>query len=175
MLLGFAVSLLATACVAHPAPGGAMIASSGPASSRFGSTADLSMVGDSDLRPVAAYYGPRYPQSAREDGVEAQVVTAYVIDTTGYVEPRSITFLPPVPPDDFRAAVCAHLERVRYARSAPNARPRRQLVFQAFAFAVKGGHLGNALPDVKPLRDASRRMGVDSTVALLEPRPHCAR
>jgi hypothetical protein len=49
--------------------------------------------GDSLPRPARIGRGPLYPVSLRNGGITGHVIAAFVIDTTGRVEARSITFL----------------------------------------------------------------------------------
>lgn len=78
---------------------------------------------------------PQYPRMLASSGIEGKVMVQFVVDTTGRVEPASIAF---VFSDHvlFERAVRDVLLRSRYVPAEFGGRHVRQLVEQAFAFAL---------------------------------------
>jgi protein TonB len=90
-------------------------------------------------RQVMAHAGnapPRYPSLLRGAGVEGLVHAQFVVDTAGRVERESIRF---ARSDHqlFERAVTEALLRSRYAPAEAGGRKVRQLVEQAFSFALQ--------------------------------------
>ena len=79
---------------------------------------------------------PRYPQMLRSAGVEGLVHAQFVVDTTGRVERESIRFTR-TGHQLFAQAVTDALLRSRYAPAEAGGRKVRQLVQQAFSFALQ--------------------------------------
>ena len=122
-----------------------------------------------DGRPVY----PRYPVAERQAGTGAWPLVAYVIDTTGRIEPRTLTFLPPAPPRSFRDEFCIWAGRVRFSPARVGGAARRALFVQPFSFEVSGGER-RSLPDAEPYRRRLRELGAVGAVAHLNSLPHCA-
>lgn len=100
---------------------------------------DAPMTGMMVERQVMARAGnapPRYPGTLRNTGVEGVVYAQFVVDTTGRVERESIRF---IRSDHqlFEHAVNESLLRSRYSPAEAGGRKVRQLVEQAFSFAVE--------------------------------------
>lgn len=79
---------------------------------------------------------PRYPSMLASAGVEGVVYAQFVVDTAGRVEAESIRF----PKSDhqlFERAVRDVLLRSRFSTAQVGNTPVRQLVEQAFSFALK--------------------------------------
>lgn len=79
---------------------------------------------------------PRYPDLLRAAGVEGEAVMAFVVDTTGRVDPASITVLRTTH-ELFAAAVRQALPTMRFVPAEVDGRKVRQLVQQPFVFAVR--------------------------------------
>jgi periplasmic protein TonB len=77
----------------------------------------------------------RYPESLRQAGLEGEVVLRFVVDTAGRVEAGSATTVRATHPL-FDAAVRRALSATRYAPAEVGGRRVRQLVEQAFTFAI---------------------------------------
>lgn len=79
---------------------------------------------------------PRYPSFLASAGVEGVVYARFIVDTTGRVEPESIDF---IKSDHtlFEREVRQVLLRSRFAPAEFGKQRVRQLVEQAFAFALK--------------------------------------
>jgi protein TonB len=89
-------------------------------------------------RPAAALPGApiaRYPESLRRAGIEGEVVLRFVVDSAGRVEPGSITTVRASHPL-FDEAVRRALGSTRFAPAEVGGRRVRQLVEQAFTFAI---------------------------------------
>lgn len=87
------------------------------------------------VMPRAGNPVPSYPSSLRGASIEGSVVARFVVDTTGRVEPKSISFAAATHPL-FADAVRQALLRSRYLPAMIGDRPVRQLVEQRFAFAL---------------------------------------
>jgi protein TonB len=79
---------------------------------------------------------PRYPEALRRDGVEGRAVLRFVVDTAGRIEPGSLVVLGADHPLFAQAALAA-APRLRFAPATVAGRPVRQLVEQAFEFALQ--------------------------------------
>ncbi len=79
---------------------------------------------------------PRYPSMLRSAGVEGLVHAHFVVDTTGRVERESIRFTR-TGHQLFAQAVTEALLRSRYVPAEAGGRKVRQLVHQAFSFALQ--------------------------------------
>lgn len=89
-------------------------------------------------RPVQARSGnpaPRYPTILANAGVQGTVFAQFVVDTAGRVEPSSIRFLKS-DHAQFERSVQDALLRSRYSPAEAGGRRVRQLVEQAFSFAL---------------------------------------
>jgi hypothetical protein len=143
---------------------------------RFGADAStLVFATDSAPRAAPGSRGPSYPRAMKEQGVEAAVPVAFIVDTAGRVEPRSVSFLSPVAPQGFRTSICEFLLRARFEPLRQDGGARRALVLEPFLFGLEGGRFYHARPDMGPQREAARRLGLDSTLALLDRQPHCRK
>jgi len=94
-------------------------------------------------RQVSARPGnlpPRYPDLLRSAGVEGMLHAQFVVDTTGRVERESIRFTRGGH-SLFERAVVETLLRSRYFPAEAGGRKVRQLVEQAFSFALRGSGL----------------------------------
>lgn len=78
---------------------------------------------------------PRYPDGLRAAGVEGEAVVAFVVDTTGRVDPSTITVLRATHAL-FAAAVRQALPTMRFIPAEVDRRKVRQLVQQPFVFAI---------------------------------------
>jgi protein TonB len=79
---------------------------------------------------------PRYPETLRGAGVEGEVVAEFVVDTTGRVEPATVTFPQRAHPL-FEQAVRQALRGMRFRPAEAGGRTVRQLVRQPFVFALQ--------------------------------------
>lgn len=167
-LVGFA------ACATHSAPAAEVDPAPSTAAPRYGSTVGLVIAGDADVRPLSGPRSPVYPEEARRRNREATVHAAFILDTTGSVEPRSITILPPLASPEFQSSVCTFLVQTRFAPVARDGVRRRALVIHPFSFALVREGAAPGLQDPPNLdREAARARGLDSTLATFEHYPHC--
>ena len=169
----FALSLALALPACQTTPRTTQPASGG---SRFPNASEIEIIteGDSLPRPARIDRGPRYPTSLRSSGVTGQLVAAFVIDTAGRAEPRSISFVGPFAHREFQESVCKFLrEEARFVPGRSGDRPRRTLVFMAFAFTLGFAGPTGPAPDVKGYQKRARALPRDELVADLESRPHC--
>jgi Gram-negative bacterial TonB protein C-terminal len=161
VLAGWALAVLG-ACASAPRAGGA---------ARFSADQALPITGPEPLSLVRGA-PPSYPADSRARGEEAALVVAFVLDTIGRVDPRTVSFLSPAPPR-FRAAACDHLRRVQYQpMGAP--RPQRVVVVSEFVFAVEGGSLWNERGHHRSYLAELAAQPWPQVAARLESAPHCA-
>jgi periplasmic protein TonB len=79
---------------------------------------------------------PRYPESLRRAGIEGDVLTKFVVDTTGRIEMRSIEILSATH-EGFSAAVREALARMRFTPSMVGERKVRALAVMPFRFTLR--------------------------------------
>lgn len=90
-------------------------------------------------RPVMARLdngAPEYPRALRASGVEGDVTARFVVDTTGRVEPTSIS-ITQATHAFFGDAVRRWLSRTRYLPAEAGGHPVRQLVEQRIGFTLE--------------------------------------
>ncbi len=132
------------------------------------------MDGDSLPRPVAWDRGPRYPRSLLTKRATGRLLVAFVVDTTGRAEPRSISFVEPSTHRELQESVCDFLRNeAHFVPRRSDGRPRRTLVFMPFGFTLGFVPPASPAPDVKGYQERARDMARDALVAELESRPHC--
>ena len=135
---------------------------------------EIMMDGDSLPRPVALDRGPRYPRSLITKRATGRLVVAFVVDTTGRAEPRSISFVEPSTHRELQQSVCDFLRNdARFVSRRSDGRPRRTLVVMPFGFTLGFIPPPSPAPDVKRYQERAREMPRDALVAELESRPHC--
>lgn len=78
---------------------------------------------------------PSYPAALQARGIEGQLVAEFVVDTLGRAEPASFVARSSTHAE-FVAAVRSALPRMRFLPAEREGRKVRQLVHQAFAFAI---------------------------------------
>ena len=116
---------------------------------------------------------PVYPIEMLERRIEAQTIAAFVTDTTGAIEPQSISFLGK-PERPFIVAVCRALVQARFFPVERGGGKRRALRLQSFLFGVEGGSVSPAHPpDVEAARRAIEREGLMPSLVELEQMAHC--
>nr|MBA3671950.1 energy transducer TonB [Gemmatimonadaceae bacterium] len=110
-----------------------------------GTISDLAYVSDGVIDAAAADRAPRllsgapapvYPASLRARGVEGRVAVRFVVDTTGRVEPASVTIVES-PDELFTAAVRATLPSLRLMPGEAGGRRVRTLVQMPFSFLIR--------------------------------------
>ncbi len=84
---------------------------------------------------------PAYPEFLRQAGVEGQVVLEALVDTTGRVQPGSISVVSATNPG-FVASARQALLATLFRPAQVGGRPVRMLVRIPFAFAIRGGTAG---------------------------------
>ena len=139
---------------------------------RFGDTHDLVVAEVLESNPLGRPFIISFAAEARERH-PAHFFTAFVVDTTGLVEERSISFVGEAP-EVFRRSRCAQLMTYRFRRVRRAGVARRALMIHPFDFKPAGPP---SLPTAGMLFDSTRAAvfghGVDAAVEQLEARPHC--
>lgn len=162
-----AASLLATQVSAQ--------AHQSASTSRFGNLRDLVLAEDRELTPLPVKRGPQYPDNAKRKRLSAIVPTAFIVDTLGNIEPKSITFLGNLEAaSEFRSSLCEFLlSRARYKPLMRAGVLRRAFVIQAFSFRINDDKVPDAAAIAAKQRDAVRTVTFDSVAALLENQTRC--
>ena len=119
---------------------------------------------------------PHYPPVPRNSGVEARVVTSFVIEQSGRPEPRTISILQsPGAHPEFVRSVCAFLRNGAEFSWGPQA-PARTLVVVPFEFTLQAALVTEPLPpepNLSALRDSIRRLSPGELATWIESKPHC--
>jgi TonB family protein len=167
---------LMLACCVMAAACGARTSQQSQPSGPFEDVESLVIAPDTVLHSVKVQMRDRgrlsYPPGARRVGVEAGVVVAFVIDTAGRVEPRTMTFLEPAPSFEFQQSLCDWTHTVRFATPLVDGRPRRVLVVQPFGFSL-GDNAPDRQPDAEPYSARLRNAAPIAVVEYLKRQPHC--
>jgi hypothetical protein len=146
-----------------------------PDGPRFAAPEEILVGVDSGVAVIASAGGriasPRYPADERERSIEAHPIIAFVVDTTGRIESRTLTFLVAISPG-FQESLCEWRKRIRMTPARVAGVARRTLIVQAFSFEI-GSVTKRAPPDVEPFKKHLRTIGSDSAFALLEGMSHC--
>lgn len=117
---------------------------------------------------------PHYPVGARNAGVEARVVTAFVIGESGRVEYPTISIIARPYDGEFERSVCTFLRTARFSWSPHS--PVRGLVIMPFEFTLSSTTVTQPLlprPDLRSLGDSLRDMTPQQRAAWIESKPHC--
>jgi hypothetical protein len=153
---------------------GCASAAVGPAGPRFRSPEELIVLPPENLAPVAIRPAwPRYPVGERGRGEGATLVAAFVVDTSGMVEYRTVSFVESAA-SAFVRSVCEALRHTQFAPTRIDDRPRRTLVLAPFTFEVTPALPPALPPRVGPLREELRRLPIGELVARLEGAAHCS-
>ena len=118
----------------------------------------------------------KYPSELESRQISGAAVVAFVIDTTGSVEPGTVTFLNG-PRHEFAAAVCDGLPKSRYPPFVIEGRKRRVLIVQMHAFLSQQYPDPSVVPDALSLRSRiEEEFAVTPIVTVidrLKELPHC--
>ena len=86
--------------------------------------------------PLPSNPSPSYPRMLASAGLEGMVVARFVVDTTGRIEPGSLTIIQQNHAL-FENAVRDAMRRMRFSPAEADGRKVRQLVDQSFSFAMR--------------------------------------
>jgi TonB family protein len=89
------------------------------------------------VRSVPGSPAPRYPDILKQSGVEGEVTVAFVVDSTGFADARSLKIVASSH-ELFANAVRTVLPEMKFLPADMNGRKVRQLVRQTFLFIVQG-------------------------------------
>lgn len=142
--------------------------------SRFPNAGELlvALPSDSLPRPVHRNRGPEYPVDLRGSGVTGQLMAAFVVDSTGRVEFRSITFVEPADVG-FHHSVCRFLRDTQFRPARSDGIPRRALVFAPFRFTISSAPPLGPQTNVNVYATRARSAPREELIAALEKQPHC--
>ena len=132
--------------------------------------------------PLASVKAPivrpeiRYPRELESMQLAGAAVVAFVIDTTGAIEPGTVTFLNK-PRVEFAAAVCMSLPRYRYAPVLVDGRKRRVLTVQMHGFLSQEFPDRSLVADETSLRSRIEQefaaAPIVTVIEQLKELPHC--
>jgi outer membrane biosynthesis protein TonB len=115
---------------------------------RFRDPQEITAVPHASLKKPIDRPQTRYPPELEGPQISGAAVVAFVVDTTGAIEPETVTFLN-APRVEFARAVCGSLPRYRYPPVIFEGRKRRALVVQVHLF------MSQVYPDRSVGADAS--------------------
>jgi hypothetical protein len=169
-----AATLVGLALMLCGCAGRSSASATGRTTARFHAPEELLLVpAESEApRPIVPA-APRYPHDERGRREAVTVVAAFVVDTAGNVEYRTVTFLETAAAP-FLRSICDALSSARFAAAGAPGRPQRSLVVTGFGFAVfQDGPREPPRPDVASYQRALANQPRDSVIARLERSPHC--
>ena len=147
-----------------------------PGQPRFPDPSTIVAVKLENIRPALVEALPKYPRSLEGEMISGALLEAFVIDTTGRVELSTASFLQAGRPE-FERAVCETLPKLRYAPLLVGAVKRRALIVQVSVFVGSGGSDAAGEPAASALHSRLEEefasTPIVSTIAKLEPLPHC--
>lgn len=118
----------------------------------------------------------KYPSELESRQIAGTAVVAFVIDTTGRVEPGTVTFLNG-PRHEFADAVCDSVPKFRYPPFVVEGRKRRVLIVQMHAFLSQQYPDASIVPDALSLRSRFEQefavTPIVTVVDRLKELPHC--
>jgi TonB family protein len=88
--------------------------------------------------PLPKQKGPMNPAELRQRGIGGEVLLSFVVDTTGRVEPASLTVQCATAPE-FESTVRDYVLHLRFVAAKWHGFTVRQVLQQPFEFAVHGG------------------------------------
>lgn len=117
-----------------------------------------------------------YPQAEHNADHTAFPVVAYVVDTTGAIEPATISFLDETTPP-FQRALCEYLPQLRYEPLVVAGQKMRVLVVESYGFNSltspdAGGKVRSHIL-ARQLQETFATQPVENVIPDLERRPHC--
>lgn len=147
-------------------------AQSGGGRERFPDFTEVVLLPTPSPVPLPGQKPPQFPNNLRQAGRESFVVAAGVVDTSGSMDLRSVSFLQ-LTDARFRGAVCDWLSRLRLQPYADSTGLRRALVLVPLAFEITGDRPPKGAPATMAYEMMIRRAPRDSVLARLESLPHC--
>lgn len=150
----------------------------GPSGSpRFRNVVEIVVAPESGLSPVLTGGQPilpRFPANVESRNVRTSPSVAFVVDTTGAIEPRTVSFLNSAPLE-YRRSICEWSRGVRFEPLVVDGVRRRGLTVSSFAFFRSetpfppGGPPSHSREWAKTIGE----MPLSELYPMLEKRPHC--
>jgi outer membrane biosynthesis protein TonB len=145
-------------------------------SGRFRDAEEITAVSLATLKPPIVRAPIKYPRELEGMQLAGAAIFAFVVDTTGAVEPGTVTFLNG-PRAEFAAAVCGSLPSYRYAPALVEGRKRRALVVLLSGFLSREFPDRSIVPDASSLRSRIEENfaagPIVTVIEQLEELPHC--
>lgn len=146
---------------------------SAPKEKRFPLAEELVLADSAEAQvPTNRLPLPRFPSAERSRGEEAAFVAAFVLDTLGRVESRSVTFVGDAPAS-FVRTVCAYYKTARFTPVRRDGVARRALIVVPWTFGLQGGRWEKGTINESPVRERLRQEGAVAATAELDSLPHC--
>lgn len=143
---------------------------------RFGDPEEITAASLASLKAPIVRAPIKYPAELESMQLAGAAIFAFVVDTTGAIEPGTVTFLNG-PRVEFARAVCGSLPNYRYAPVVVEGRKRRALVVMLSAFLSREFPDHSIVPDASSLRSRIEENfaagPIDTVVEQLEELPHC--
>ena len=143
---------------------------------RFGDPEEITAASLASLKAPIVRAPIKYPAELESMQLAGAAIFAFVVDTTGAIEPGTVTFLNG-PRVEFARAVCGSLANYRYAPVVVEGRKRRALVVQMSAFLSREFPDRSIVPDASSLRSRIEENfaagPIVTVVEQLEELPHC--
>ena len=143
---------------------------------RFRDPEEIAAVSLATLKPPIVRTPIKYPRELEGMQLAGAAIFAFVVDTTGAVEPGTVTFLNG-PRAEFAAAVCTSFPNYRYAPVFVEGRKRRALGVMMSGFLSREFPDRSIVPDASSLRSRIEENFAAGPIATvmeqLEELPHC--
>ena len=143
---------------------------------RFVELSALTIAEKNEARLLPPFGAVRYPETERAQSLEAEFAIAYVVDTVGTPEPRTITIVGDAAPA-FLASACQWIAARRFEPVTRNGVATRALVVRGLKFGIDGPHVTRGVPTRRVKEDDVRRrfvaQGVARSAQELERGYHC--
>jgi hypothetical protein len=143
---------------------------------RFVELPAITIAEKNEARLLPPYGTVRYPEAERAQSIEAEFADAYVLDTAGMPEPRTITIVGDAAPA-FLSAACQWIGTRRFEPVARNGVATRALVVRGVKFGIDGPRVTHGVPTRRVREDDVRRrfvaQGVARSAQELERSYHC--
>jgi hypothetical protein len=171
-------ALLVAACTQHPITSGlpAQPDTELGKTSRFRNPEEIAVVGAVKRPDPISRAFPKYPSDLERNQISGAAIVAYVIDTTGYVEIETASFLD-VTRQEFADAVCDYLPKIRYAPFVVVDKKVRILIVQTHLFMVSRDPDSPEIVNAERLRSRSEeefaKIPIIAVVDTLRKLRHC--
>ncbi|MFN8571713.1 MAG: hypothetical protein U0132_06600 [Gemmatimonadaceae bacterium] len=149
-----------------------VLAQVGSKSDRFPDFEHIMLLPKPSPTPIPGQRPPEYPSTLRRSEKEGYIVVAAVVDTTGSIEPWSISFFQ-LNDGGFKSPVCDWLLRLKLEPYTDSTGYHRALVLVPLAFELTGERTPKGAPPTMGYELIIRNTAPDSVRQRMEKLPHC--